>query len=436
MNTLKTRDIVALGFMTFALFLGAGNIIFPPSVGLAAGEFQWSAALGFLLTGVGLPLLGVVALALVGGGLDTLTKPIGKVAGTLMGLSIYLTIGPFFATPRTATVSFEVGMAPFTGNTPGALLAFTVAYFALVMVLSLFPGKLMDNIGKIITPALLAVLAVLGVAAFVAPVGDIAAVAAADYASAGKALAQGFVQGYQTMDALASLVFGIVIVATIKAAGVTDTRLHTRYTIYAGLIAALGLGLVYVSLVYLGGMSGSVIEPGTSGVQILNYYVNTTFGTSGIFLLAAVILLACLTTGVGLVSACSAYFSELLGVKYRTVVIVMSVFSAAVANQGLAQLISVAVPVLVCIYPVAIALIALGLMSRLWKHKARVFIPVMTVALVFGVVDAIKAIGWSVPAVFDSLPGSNMGLGWLLPVVIVLVIAGVLDRVRPVPAQA
>ena len=436
MNTLKTRDIVALGFMTFALFLGAGNIIFPPSVGLAAGEFQWSAALGFLLTGVGLPLLGVVALALVGGGLDTLTKPIGKVAGTLMGLSIYLTIGPFFATPRTATVSFEVGMAPFTGNTPGALLAFTVAYFALVMVLSLFPGKLMDNIGKIITPALLAVLAVLGVAAFVAPVGDIAAVAAADYASAGKALAQGFVQGYQTMDALASLVFGIVIVATIKAAGVTDTRLHTRYTIYAGLIAALGLGLVYVSLVYLGGMSGSVIEPGTSGVQILNYYVNTTFGTSGIFLLAAVILLACLTTGVGLVSACSAYFSELLGVKYRTVVIVMSVFSAAVANQGLAQLISVAVPVLVCIYPVAIALIALGLMSKLWKHKARVFIPVMTVALVFGVVDAIKAIGWSVPAVFDSLPGSNMGLGWLLPVVIVLVIAGVLDRVRPVPAKA
>lgn len=436
MKTLKTRDIVALGFMTFALFLGAGNIIFPPSVGLAAGEFQWSAALGFLLTGVGLPLLGVVALALVGGGLDTLTKPIGKVAGTLMGLSIYLTIGPFFATPRTATVSFEVGMAPFTGNTPGALLAFTVAYFALVMVLSLFPGKLMDNIGKIITPALLAVLAVLGVAAFVAPVGDIAAVAAADYASAGKALAQGFVQGYQTMDALASLVFGIVIVATIKAAGVTDTRLHTRYTIYAGLIAALGLGLVYVSLVYLGGMSGSVIEPGTSGVQILNYYVNTTFGTSGIFLLAAVILLACLTTGVGLVSACSAYFSELLGVKYRTVVIVMSVFSAAVANQGLAQLISVAVPVLVCIYPVAIALIALGLMSKLWKHKARVFIPVMTVALVFGVVDAIKAIGWSVPAVFDSLPGSNMGLGWLLPVVIVLVIAGVLDRVRPVPAKA
>ena len=433
MKTLKTRDIVALGFMTFALFLGAGNIIFPPSVGLAAGEFQWFAALGFLLTGVGLPLLGVVALARVGGGLDTLTSPIGKLAGTLMGLSIYLTIGPFFATPRTATVSFEVGMAPFTGNTPEALLMFTIGYFALVMVLSLFPGKLMDNIGKIITPALIVVLSILGVAAFVAPAGQVVSTPAAEYASAGKALAQGFVQGYQTMDALASLVFGIVIVAAIKAAGVTDTRLHTRYTIWAGVIAATGLGLVYVSLVYLGGMSGSVVEMGASGVKILNTYVDSTFGTAGSFLLASVILLACLTTGVGLVSACSAYFSRLLGVSYRTVVIVMSVFSTAVANQGLAQLIAVAVPVLVCIYPVAIALIALGLLSKLWKHTPRVFIPVMAVALIFGVVDAIKAIGWSVPQVFNTLPGSSLGLGWLLPVVAVLVVAGVLDRVRPVP---
>ena len=137
--------------------------------------------------------------------------------------------------------------------------------------------------------------------------------------------------GYQTMDALASLVFGILIVASIKAAGVTDTRLHTRYTIYAGIIAALGLGLVYVSLIYLGAMSGTTVPADASGVQILTLYVERTFGTSGIVLLAAVILLACLTTGVGLVSACSAYFSQLLGVKYRTVVVVMSVFCACPA---------------------------------------------------------------------------------------------------------
>ena len=238
------------------------------------------------------------------------------------------------------------------------------------------------------------------------------------------------------MDALASLVFGIIIVAAIKAAGVTDTRLHTRYTILAGLIAATGLGLVYVSLVYLGGMSGSVVEAGASGVKILNTYVDSTFGTAGSFLLAAVILLACLTTGVGLVSSCSAYFSELLGVKYRTVVIVMSVFSTAVANQGLEQLITVAVPVLVAIYPVAMALIALGLMSKLFRHKARVFIPVMGVALVFGIVDAIKAAGFGslIPAALDSLPGSALGLGWLLPVAATLALSTLLDRMRSAPA--
>ena len=242
--------------------------------------------------------------------------------------------------------------------------------------------------------------------------------------------------GYQTMDALASLVFGILIVASIKAAGVTDTRLHTRYTIYAGIIAALGLGLVYVSLIYLGAMSGTTVPADASGVQILTLYVERTFGTSGIVLLAAVILLACLTTGVGLVSACSAYFSQLLGVKYRTVVVVMSVFCAAVANQGLAQLIAVAVPVLVLIYPVAIALIALGLLSKLWRHKARVFIPAMSTALVFGLIDGAKAAGLNVPEVFASLPGSEVGLGWLVPVLVVMVVAGVLDRVRAIPAKA
>ena len=431
MTTLKTRDIVALGFMTFALFLGAGNIIFPPGVGLAAGQFQWSAALGFLLTGVGLPLLGVVALARVGGGLDMLTSPIGRIAGTLMGVAIYLTIGPLFATPRTATVSFEVGMAPFTGNTPEALMLFTIGYFALVLLLSLFPGKLMDNLGKIITPALIAVLAILGGAAFLLPAGDIAA-SAPDYHSASAALAQGFLQGYQTMDALAALVFGIVIVSAIKATGVTDTRLHTRYTIIAGVIAAIGLGLVYVSLIYLGAMSGTVVPAGASGVQILSAYVERTFGATGIILLAVVILLACVTTGVGLVSACGAYFSELTGIGYRKVVIILSVFSAVVANQGLAELIRIAVPVLVCIYPVAIALITLGLLSHLWKRPAGVFIPVMVVALLFGILDGIKAIGWTdlLPDVLEALPGSSMGLAWLLPVAVVLLISATVDRLN------
>ncbi len=423
MTTLKTRDIIALGFMTFALFLGAGNIIFPPIVGIAAGENLLGASIGFLLTGVGLPLLGVVALARVGGGLDTLTQPIGRFAGVALACAIYLTIGPLFATPRTATVSFEMGLAPFVGNTPLNLLIFTIAYFSLVLVLSLFPGKLMDNIGKIITPVLIVALAILGGAAFVAPAGGYST-ATADYGTQAAAFAQGFLQGYQTMDALASLVFGIVIVNAIKAAGVTSRQLHTRYAIYAGVIAATGLGLVYVSLLYLGATSGTLATNAATGVQILTAYVQLTFGAAGMWLLAAVIMLACLTTGVGLVSACSAFFSELTGFSYRGVVVALSIFSAVVANQGLAQLIAVAIPVLVGLYPVAIALIALSLMHR-WKQPSRVYIPVMLMALIFGLFDAAKALQWDalVPAWLDQLPGAALGMGWVTPVVATLVIA-------------
>ncbi len=435
MQTLQTRDLVALGFMTFALFLGAGNIIFPPMVGLAAGDNLWSAALGFLLTGVGLPLLTVVALARVGGGMDAITAPLGRVAGLLLGISVYLTIGPLFATPRTATVSFEMGVAPFTGHGSGALLVYSVAYFGLVMLLAMYPGKLIDTIGKFITPVLIAALAVLGGAAFVLPAGTLLASAAA---SPPAALAQGFVQGYQTMDALGALVFGVVIVNAIKDSGVTDTRLHTRYAVIAGVIAAIGLGLVYVSLMYLGAHSGSMVPDASTGVQILTSYVQHTFGTPGSLLLAGVILLACLTTGVGLVSACSVYFSQIVpGVSYRAMVVVLSLFSMAVSNQGLEQLIVVAVPVLEAIYPMAIALVALSLLAPHWKSSPRVFIPVMLVALVFGLLNAAQSIHldrWT-PAWLAQLPGAAMGLGWLLPVTATLLVSALLDRLQPAAAH-
>lgn len=436
MTTLKTQDLLALGFMTFALFLGAGNIIFPPMVGLAAGEHLWSAALGFLLTGVGLPLITVVALARVGGGLQTITTPIGRVAGLLLGVAVYLTIGPLFATPRTATVSFALGVAPFVGDSPWSLGIYTVVYFGLVMLLSLFPGKLVDNIGKLITPVLILALVVLGGAAFMLPAGELMASAPA-YLSPDLALGQGFVQGYQTMDALAALVFGIVIVNAIKDSGVESESLHTRYTIIAALIAATGLALVYVSLIYLGATSGSLTPDATTGVKILTSYVQHTFGPWGMVLLAVVILLACLTTGVGLVSACAAYFSQLLPYSYRSMVVAVSLLSMAIANQGLEQLITVAEPVLAIIYPVSIALVALSLLSGLWKQARRVYAPVMGVALVLGLIDGAKTAGLvDAPQWLSTLPGAAMGMAWLTPVLAALLLAAAADRVLPAPAAA
>ncbi len=432
MQSLKTQDVVALGFMTFALFLGAGNIIFPPMVGLASGPNLWWAALGFLLTGVGLPVLAIVTLARVGGGLDMLTSPIGRVAGTAFGVAVYLTIGPLFATPRTATVSFEMGFAPFIGDGRAQLFGYTVVYFALATLIALFPGRLIDSVGKVLTPALLLALVVLGIAAIVKPAGG-AGVFDAAYQAA--PLSQGFVQGYLTMDALAALVFGVVIVTSIRARGVESGRLVTRYTIVAALIAGLCLSLVYLSLMWLGATSGSVAPEAETGVALLTGYAHHAFGPAGGVLLGVVITLACLTTAVGLLTALGEYFSRLLPVSYRTVVIVMGLFSMAVANQGLAQLIAVSVPVLVGLYPIAITLMVLGLAWRLWRWPRRVFVPAMAVATVFGVIDGLIAAGFDawIPSWLTVLPGSAMGLGWTVPVLVVTVIAAIIDRALPVP---
>jgi len=437
MNRLKGFDLLALGFMTFALFLGAGNIIFPPSAGMAAGEFIWRAALGFLLTGVGLPLLTVVALARVGGGMDRLTAPLGKFAGTVLAVAVYLAIGPLFATPRTAVVSFEMGIAPFSGNSGMPLFIYTLVFFAAMLFLVLNPGQLVNRIGKFITPVLLAALLVLGGAAILAPAGEVGAV---NESYRGAPLIKGFLEGYLTMDTLGALVFGIVIATAIRDRGVTEPALVTRYSMIAGVIAAIGLSLVYLALFYLGATSQGIAGGAENGVQILTTYVQHTFGTPGSLLLAVVItlaclttavgILACLTTAVGLTTACGEFFSALLPVSYRSVVIVFALFSLLVANQGLTQLISVSVPVLVGLYPLAIVLVALSLLDRFWLSSSRVFVPVMAVTLVFGVVDGLAAAGlgsW-VPALFTQLPLADQSMGWLVPVLVMLVLAVVTDR--------
>jgi LIVCS family branched-chain amino acid:cation transporter len=342
-----------------------------------------------------------------------------------------------FATPRTAVVSFEMGVAPFTGNSGTPLLIYSLAYFAAVMFLSLNPGQLVDRIGKFITPVLLAALLVLGGAALLVPAGEIGQVSA-DYQAA--PFVQGFLQGYLTMDTLGALVFGIVIASAIRDRGVTDAGLITRYSVIAGLIAAVGLSLVYLALFYLGATSQGIAGEAQNGVQILTTYVQHTFGIAGSLLLAIVITLACLTTAVGLLTACGEFFSSLLPISYRVVVVIFGCFSLLVANQGLTQLISVSVPVLVGLYPLAIVLVALNLLGGLWLSPRRVFVPVMTVTLIFGLVDGFAAAGFKqlVPRLFSEMPLAAQSLGWLVPVLVTLLLAAALDRVlgRPSPQLA
>lgn len=435
MKVLKGQDILALGFMTFALFVGAGNIIFPPIVGLQSGPHVWMAALGFLVTAVGLPVITVVALAKVGGGMDALSSPIGKVAGGILAAVCYLAVGPLFATPRTATVSFEVGLAPLTGESPLALFLYSSVYFLIVFFVSLYPGRLLDTVGRFLAPLKIIALAILGIAAFALPAGDIG-VATPEYVAA--PFSQGFINGYLTMDTLGALVFGIVIVNAIRSRGVESPKLITRYAIIAGLIAGVGLALVYVSLFRLGSGSHEVAAGATNGAAVLHAYVQHTFGSLGSGFLAVLIALACLVTAVGLTCACAEYFSKVLPLSYKTLVVILAVFSLVVSNLGLTKLIAFSIPLLTAIYPPCIVLVALSFCKGLWHAQARIVGPVMLVAFIFGVIDALKGAGFgdSIPSVLANMPFSNQGLAWLVPSLMILLAVVICDRVLGKPQEA
>lgn len=427
-HRLTPKDILALGFMTFALFVGAGNIIFPPMVGIQSGEFVWTAAIGFLITAVGLPVITVIALARVGGGIDALSSPIGKAAGVVLATVCYLAVGPLFATPRTATVSFEVGIAPLTGDGALPLLVYSLIYFALVIGISLYPGKLLDTVGHVLAPLKIVALTILGVAALLWPAGGLAP-ATHDYQRA--AFSSGFVNGYLTMDTLGALVFGIVIVNAARSRGIDSAKLLTRYTVIAGLIAGIGLTLVYLSLFKLGSDSASIVDQQANGAAILHAYVQHTFGGMGSFFLAALIFVACMVTAVGLTCACAEFFEGLLPLTYRQLVFILGLFSMVVSNLGLSHLIQFSIPVLTAIYPPCIVLVLLSFTLKWWHKSSRIIALPMLVSLIFGIIDAIKTTEFKalLPGFAQNLPLADQGLAWLPPSLVMLVLVAVYDRV-------
>ena len=414
--------------MNFALIVGAGNIIFPPMVGLQAGEQVWTAALGFLVTGVGLPVLTVVALAKVGGGIEALSTPIGKTAGLLLAIVAYLSVGPLFATPRTATVSYKVGIAPLLGGESEiSLLIYSAIYFVLVIGISLYPGKLLDSVGHILAPVKMLALAILGVAAVMWPAGE-PILATPEYQN--MAFSNGFINGYLTMDTLGAMVFGIVIVNAARSRGIENSSLLTRYTMWAGLIAGVLLTLVYLSLFKLGENSGSLIPNPADGADILHEYVQYTFGNYGSFFLAVLIFVACMVTAVGLTCACAEFFSRYVPISYRKLVLILGLFSMVISNLGLSKLIAFSLPVLVSIYPPCIVLILMSFTLKWWRNPTIVIAPTMLTSFVVGLIGAVKAsdnLKTYIPDWMTSIPLYQQDLAWLLPSVVVLVVGALCD---------
>jgi LIVCS family branched-chain amino acid:cation transporter len=417
-KSLTVTDIMALGFMLFAFFLGAGNIIFPPMAGQLAGEHIFPAMSGFLVTAAGLPLITVVAIAVAGGTWDHLTSDLPRKVALAIAALIFIIIGPAFAAPRAGLVAYEMGVRPFIASPSTMHLAlFSVIFFVVAIALAWAQGSLLDTIGKVLTPIMFAALIMLSVMVVLNPQGPIIH-AQGEYVT--QPFTKGFLEGYLTMDTFGALMFGMLVVKAIHSKGITERKDVARYLIAAGVIAAVGLCLVYISLFYLGATSNTIAAGFENGGAILSEYVRALFGDKGQWVLSAIVLIACLTTAVGLISSSADFFSKKTKISYKGWVLINGSASALVANVGLSQLIELSVPVLFALYPVAIALVALTFLRKWLSRPAMAYRSVVAIAFVCALIDAAKVSGINV-SMFKFLPMFELGLGWVVPTLVCLV---------------
>ncbi|RHW38314.1 branched-chain amino acid transport system II carrier protein [Lysinibacillus yapensis] len=429
---LSFTENMAVGFMLFALFLGAGNVIFPPLLGQMAGEELFWSILGFIITGVGLPLLAVYTLAKSGGDLQQLASKVHPLFAVIFTLIIYLALGPFFGMPRTATASFEIGVIPLISkdfaSTIWPLAIYSVLYFGITAVLSLNPSKLVDRIGKIMTPVLLIVIALLGVKSFLTPMSEISEPQGTFSSSA---FSESFIQGYLTMDVMGALIIGIFITSILREKGVTDKSLISKSTIFAGIVAATALAFVYILLMYIGATSTGAIGVQENGGAVLALASKLLYGSTGVYILSITIIVACLTTAIGLVSATAQYLTSLLPrISYKSFVLILSIFSTIVSNVGLTKLIAISVPVLVAVYPIAIMLVLLSLVERLFNSARIVFAIALTITGIISMFDGLKAAGISISPIenlLSTLPLYNAGIVWLIPAIIGAIIGYIIS---------
>lgn len=447
MQQLTLRQRLLVASMLFGMFFGAGNLIFPASMGQLAGRNLWLASAGFLITGVGLPLLGVAALGVSREeGLLQLSSRVGRGYGLFFTCLLYLTIGPFFAIPRCATVSFTVGIQRLVpARWQGAALAvFSLAFFGAVLFFSLRPGQILTWIGKLLNPLFLAFLAVLVVRALAAPLGEVAAVEPTG-SYAGAAFSTGLLEGYNTMDALAGLAFGIIVVQAIRRLGAQEPGQVARNTVVAGLLSSLLMALIYLLVTVVGAQSRGQFAAAANGGEALAQIAAWYFGGAGALILAVTVTVACLKTAVGLITSCGETFVGIFpgGPSYRVWAAAFCALSFLLANLGLDAILEYSLPVLMFLYPLAIVLILLTLGGGAFGNDPRVLRWTIGCTAVAAVLDLLRTLpeaarsALHLQPLIDGagrwLPLYTQGFGWVCPALAGLAVGLAVRRLRPAP---
>ena len=418
---LKPSLIIPIGLMLFSFFFGAGNLIFPPVLGQMAGENIGWGMLGFCLSGVGFPLLGVLAVAMKkSDNPDAIAMPMHPLYARAVTILCALAIGPLFAIPRTAAVSFDTGIiallpAAFDGF---GLPLYSLFFFILTYFFSINPSKIIGSIGNFLSPMLLICLAVLVVCVFINPTGSLQMPNAEFTATP---FFRGFQEGYNTMDLLAAILFGSITIKAIEAQGITDKAVLTKLCSYAGLIAAFFLAIIYVALAYTGALSINVFGVIPNGATLLSKICTYYMGFGGQIVLALIIFFACLTTSIGLTTAISGYFAELSNnrMQYQRLVLFISAFSLLVANFGLENIIKFSIPVICMLYPIIIALVILNIGRVIIHDDPLTFRLCLTLTTIFAIFDGLRVANIRFMALDNflaqNLPLFDIGFGWVVP---------------------
>ena len=433
-RNLTLKETVVITSMLFGMFFGAGNLIFPAKVGLDAGSNMWSAFAGVFVTAVGIPMLAVVGLGLSRSeGVVELSQRVSRKYSLFFCTLLYLTIGPLFAIPRCASTAFSVGavnLLPQEGERL-YLALFSLVFFAVVLYFSLKPGGIMTWIGKWLNPVFLVFLAVLVIAALAKPISSISAVTPAEsYASSGSAFFRGFLEGYNTLDALAGLAFGIVVIDVVRKNGISQPERVAVNTAKAGIFSCLFMGLIYLFITLICAQSAPVCAGADNGGTVLGTIANHYFRSAGSVLMTLIVTFACLKTAIGLVTSCSKAFVDMFpkGPGYTVWAVVFSLVSFGIANFGLTTIVSWCVPVLMFLYPLAITLILLSLSGRFIGTNPTVYRTTTAFTLIAAVFDMIGAVSGMIPGsrvlaglkafAGNILPLYDLGLGWILPAAI------------------
>ena len=415
-------DSIVVGFALFSMFFGAGNVIFPPYLGFGAGT-QWvNGFLFYFIADIGLALFALFTLLKVGGS-ENITGRIGSVASNILMSAIILCIGPMVAIPRTAATTFEMSVAPLiSGVSP---VIFSVAFFIVVLLLSIRQSAVIDVVGKVLTPALLIGLLVLIIKGIISPLGSIVN----PHVDSSFVIVNGIKSGYQTMDVLAALAFGIIILKSAQEKGYSDARESSKMIRAAAVIAGVLLLIVYFGLTYLGATSASLFSLDISRAELVIGIVQRLLGKTGLVIFAVVVALACMTTAVALVSSAASFFEKLTKgrLSYATLVIIICVSSAVISNLGLDRIVAVASPILDIVYPPTLVLIALSWFGD--RLSRGVYRWAVIGALIASVLSTLSLYAVSVPIV-HTLPLASLGLGWIVPAAGFGIVAYVISRLR------